>query len=97
MIRQGAAEELVFVRRLLSLVGYVACFVMGTQFTLRPQTQGIKKVEGGYVLSDPALLTPSGSRGLTDMGSDAIRNSLQNHTCGSLCTALHMQLAACAN
>lgn len=86
-----------FVRRLLSFVGYVASFVISTQFTLRPQTQGIKEVEGEYVLSDPALLTPSGSHGLTDMGSDAIRNFLQNHTCGSLCTALHMQLAACAN
>lgn len=86
-----------FVHRPLSFAEHVACSVMSTQYTLLPPAQGIKEVEGGYLLSDPALLTPSGSRGLTDMGSDAIRNFLQNHTCGSLCTALHMQLAACAN
>ena len=86
--------------RSLPLAGHVACsVVMCTHITLcsRRRTQGIKEVDGGYVLSDPALLTPSGSSGLTDMGSAAIQNFLLNHTCKSLCTALHKQLTACGN
>lgn len=55
--------------------------------------QGIKKKNGSFVLSDPALLTAPGARNGTNMGQPAIDNFINAHTCGALCKALLDQLS----
>lgn len=53
--------------------------------------QGIKRGEGRYTLSDPALCSSTAEFGSTDLGSKAIFDYMQGHTCGPTCA-----VAGCA-
>ena len=51
-------------------------------------TQGVKNKDE-YKLTDPALASPSKIFGRADFGSAAVEKFMKEHTCCSLCHALH--------